>query len=356
MWMRRAVELAKTAGALTHPNPLVGAVVVEAGEVLAEAYHKAFGKCHAEVAALKQLEGRNLKRACLYVTLEPCCHRGKTPPCTEAILASGIQKVVVGQVDPHRLVRGKGIARLREGGLEVRVGVLEKTCRALNLVFNYYRETGKPLIAAKMATSLDGATATGSGQSKWLSNALAREHLMSYRALFPALAVGSETARLDDPALTVRKAGEKPYATRRFVLDRRGRTAALPLRLYQDAFKDATVLVTCSAQTSPVEIWRLSREGFPQAFADKLVESEIQGVLLEGGTRLISAFLKAGLLRYLFCYQGPHILGNTRARGLFEGLPDVPLEEAVRLVCPERVDFGDTILSHGFLKLPEKKS
>jgi diaminohydroxyphosphoribosylaminopyrimidine deaminase/5-amino-6-(5-phosphoribosylamino)uracil reductase len=203
--MQRALELAALGQGRTAPNPMVGAVVVRDGEVLAEGYHRARGLPHAELDALHKLGPEGAARgATLYVTLEPCCHHGRTPPCTEAVLASGISRVVVGMVDPDDRMRGKGIELLRSAGLVVDVGVEETACRHLNAVYVVAREEGRPFITLKAAITLDGRIASAEGESQWITGEPARTAGHQLRADHDAVMVGSGTLHMDDPSLTTR--------------------------------------------------------------------------------------------------------------------------------------------------------
>ena len=200
--MALALEQARNGWGDTHPNPMVGAVIVEQGEVVATGYHQAAGEAHAEVDALRNLGRKPAAGATLHVTLEPCCTHGRTPPCTQAVLDAGFREVHIGTADPNPDVAGRGIQQLRGAGVEVHTGTLEESCRDLNLLYNHWIAShGSPLLAGKVATTLDGFTATRDGHSQWITSEQARQDVMCWRRLFPAIAVGAGTILADDPSL-----------------------------------------------------------------------------------------------------------------------------------------------------------
>ena len=205
-WMQQCIELARCAEGRTAPNPMVGALVVRDGVLLAKGFHREAGDLHAECMVLESLEG-DLSTATMYVNLEPCCHVGRTGPCTDAILEAGISRVVVGMVDPNPLVNGKGIDQLREAGVELQVGVLHSACKELNAGYSSTFSKGRPQVWLKAAATLDGAIADVSGASKWITGTRAREHVHQLRNRMDAVLVGSGTLLADDPALTTRTPG-----------------------------------------------------------------------------------------------------------------------------------------------------
>ena len=217
-YMRRALELARQGWGATHPNPMVGALIVEDGEIVAEGFHTKAGEPHAEIMALRALGRKPEPGATLYVTLEPCCTTGRTPPCTEAIIAAGIRRVVVGATDPNPRHAGHGFEVLRAAGVEVVTNVLAAECADLNLIFNHWIVQKRPLLAAKVATTIDGRIACRTGESKWITGEPARADVMRWRRLFPAIAVGAGTVASDDPQLTARLP-EGEWCPWRFVFD-----------------------------------------------------------------------------------------------------------------------------------------
>jgi diaminohydroxyphosphoribosylaminopyrimidine deaminase / 5-amino-6-(5-phosphoribosylamino)uracil reductase len=367
-FMRRALELAQRAWGETHPNPMVGAVIVEDGEIVAEGFHARDGGPHAERVALATLGRRPKPTATLYVTLEPCSTHGRTGACCEAIKAAGIGRVVVGATDPFAGHAGRGFAVLREAGVEVVAGVLERECADLNLIFNHWIATGTPLIAAKSAMTLDGKIATRSGDSKWITGELARADVMRWRRLFPAIAAGAGTVLKDDPRLTARIAGEAEWCPWRFVFDSVLRSAAggtLP-RVYTDEFRERTIAVTTEKaglgyvrrlREQGVQVWALP-SATPRVplreFRKRCAAEKITGVYLEGGARLTSAFLQERELDYCFVYRAPVLLADERARAGFGGLRTESLAQAVRLAEVRQASFGDDHLMRGRVVYPEK--
>lgn len=207
--MRRALEAARRGWGATHPNPMVGALIVEHGRVVADGYHARAGEPHAEVVALTNLGRAPAPGATLYVTLEPCSTTGRTPPCTEAIIRAGIKRVVAGAADPNPQHLGRGFALLRAAGVEVVEGVLAEECTDLNFIFNHWITKETPLIAGKIVTTLDGRVATSTGESQWITGAAARRDAMRWRRLFPAIGVGAGTVLADNPRLTSRNRHER---------------------------------------------------------------------------------------------------------------------------------------------------
>lgn len=368
-WMRRALQLAVRAWGETHPNPMVGAVLVEEGRVVAEGYHAAAGEPHAEVAALQALGRPPTAETLLVVTLEPCSTQGRTGPCTEAILASGIRQVLVGTLDPNPVHGGAGIRLLQEAGVSVETGILEEECRDLNLIFNHWITREAPLLAGKAALTLDGRIATRTGASQWITGDASRGDVMRWRRLFPAIAVGARTTLHDNPRLTSRRDGAE-WCPVRFVFDgflRTVRDGALP-RLYTDEFRERTVVVTTShagsgyvrkLENCGVSVWNFDSTT-PRVlwkdFRRRCAESGITGVYVEGGAHLISELIQAKELDYLFVYRAPVLFADDRAKGMFRGLRTERLEEAVRLKNVRHAAFGDDQMMRGEVHYPERLS
>ncbi len=325
--MQRAIELARQGLGRTAPNPPVGAVLVRDGHIVGEGFHPAAGQPHAEVFALRAADTR-AQGADLYVTLEPCCHQGRTGPCTEAIIAAGVARVFVGAQDPNPLVAGKGLERLRSAGLDVVVDVLKHECRQLIAPFAKYVTSGLPYVVLKSAMTLDGQTATLSGDSKWISCDASRNLVHQLRNQVDAIMVGSGTVTADDPKLTTRLAegGRDPL---RIVMD--GRLSTSPeARVYTQSSQAGTLLVTSQSHTEEV------LTPYREAGADILVVAESAGkldlsaalqalagrnlhyLLLEGGSILGGAMLRAGLIDRLMLFIAPKLLGG-QGRGLLAG-------------------------------------
>ncbi len=364
-WMGRALELARQAWGETHPNPMVGAVLVDYGQVLAEGCHRRAGEQHAEAEALAQVSEPISDTAVLYVTLEPCCTTGRTGPCTEVIRDSGVRNVVVGALDPNPEHNGRGVAWLKEHGLQVESGILQEECEDLNLIFNHLINTGQPLIAGKMATTLDGKIACRTGQSKWITGEIAREDVMRWRRLFPAVAVGTGTVLSDQPRLTSRL-GDREWCPVRMVFDGMLRTAnqrEFP-RLYTDEFRERTIVVTTELagtgyvrrlEREGIRVWVLSAENSLvsyQSFRDRCSQEEIDGVFIEGGSQLLSGMIQHAALDYLFVYQAPILFGDDKAKASVRGLRTERIDQAVRLRNTRHAVVGDDRLIRGFVKYP----
>ncbi len=330
--MARALRLAARGRFTSAPNPQVGCVILRAGKIVGEGWHRRAGEPHAERLAL-QAAGTRAAGATAYVTLEPCCHQGRTPPCTEALLRAGIARVVVAMEDPNPLVAGKGLAQLRAAGVQVRQGVLEEQARALNPGFIQRMTRGLPLLRCKLAASLDGRTALASGESQWITGPPARRQVQFLRARSGAVLTGIGTVLQDDPALNVRLGAEElpGYAA--------GETVRQPLRVILDSHlrcpPDAKLLklpgqtlIACSRPdperearliTAGAQIYRCPRGGdrvHLETLLRHLAQREINEVLLESGPTLAGAALQAGLVDEIQLYLAPHLLGDG-ARGLF---------------------------------------
>lgn len=344
--MHLALTEARRAWGDTHPNPMVGAVIARGAEVLASGYHARAGEAHAEAKAIRAFEaaGHNVEGCTLYITLEPCSTHGRTPPCTEAILRSGIRRVVVGATDPNPAHAGHGFTILREHGIEVLTGILREKCEDLNLIFNHWIASGTPLFAGKIATTLDGKIATSTGVSQWITGPNARSNLMLWRRYFPAIAVGANTVIKDNPRLTARLANTPEWCPIRFVFDRTLRTLqedTLPL-LYSDNHVSRTVVVhhshapthlIASLCNTGASSWVIDGHGtdFWQAFRKRCAESGITGILFEGGSQILSHLLHTRQLDYLFHYQAPLILGDSDSLPAFDLGPAPTLEHAISL-------------------------
>jgi diaminohydroxyphosphoribosylaminopyrimidine deaminase/5-amino-6-(5-phosphoribosylamino)uracil reductase len=367
-FMRRALVLARKAWGNTHPNPMVGAVIAEDGEIVAEGFHEKDGGPHAERVALTKLGRRPKPTATLYVTLEPCSTHGRTGACCDAIKAAGISRVVVGATDPFVEHAGRGFVVLREAGVEVTSGVLERACRDLNLIFNHWIAHGTPLVAAKSAVTLDGKIATRTGESKWITGEQARADVMMWRRLFPAIAVGAGTLMKDNPKLTARISGEDEWCPWRFVFDGLLRSVVdrnLP-QVYTDGYRERTIVVTTEQGGSGyvrklrdqgVQVWCLPSvtQRVPLSeFRKKCTEEKITGVYLEGGAQLVSEFLQERELDYYFLYRAPVLLGDERAKAGFSGLRMETLADAVRLADVHHETFGDDQLMRGRVVYPAK--
>lgn len=344
--MARALRLAERGAYTTKPNPMVGCVIAQGDEVVAEGWHQHAGEAHAEVLAL-QAAGTRARGATVYVTLEPCAHTGRTGPCVEALIAAGVSRVVAAMRDPFPQVDGAGFAKLRAAGIAVEFGLMEAQARALNRGYLSRVERGRPWLRVKLATSLDGRSALASGESKWISGEASRLDVQQWRARSGALVTGAGTVLVDDPSLTVRLGDDTPFvAPLRVVLDpglatvargrvREGDAPALYLHA-----PDAKPPRGLSAQTAAVAV----RDGGLDldAVLKLLAQREVNEVQLEAGATLAGAFLAAGLVDELLLYVAPVLLG-ARARPLFEGLEIDAMAQKMKLTIVESRRIGDDV-------------
>lgn len=331
-FMKRAIELAKQGVGWTAPNPLVGAVVVKNGRVIGEGYHRKYGELHAERNALAACS-EDPAGATLYVTLEPCCHYGKTPPCTEIIIEKKIAKVVIGSRDPNPKVAGKGARILREHGIEVVENYMREACDALNPVFFHYITTKTPYVVLKFAMTLDGKIATRTGASKWITGEAARNHVHQLRGRYAGILAGIGTVLADDPMLNCRIDGA--HQPLRIILDSHLR---IPMgsRLVRSA-KEYPLLIVCNEsardreegasriqklEEAGAKVWTLpEKNGHPDlnALMQRLGEEKIDSVLIEGGGTVNEAALKAHIVHHVYAYIAPKIFGGEDAKTPVEG-------------------------------------
>lgn len=366
--MRRALDLARRAWGDTQPNPMVGALIVEDGRVVAEGWHARDGGPHAERVALDVLGRKPAPGAVLYVTLEPCSTTGRTGACTDLIRESGLRRIVVGAADPNPAHAGRGFEVMRAFGAEVTAGVLERECADLNLLFNHWIRTGSPLLAAKAAVTLDGRVACRSGESQWITGEAARADVHRWRQLFPAIAAGAGTVLRDNPRLTVRMADRPERAPWRFVFDGRLRTVIdrnLP-QVYTDEFRERTIVVTTprggdgyvrKLRAQGVQVWVCPSPTQRVPFAEfrrRCAEAKISGVFFEGGPHLVSQLMIDRQLDYFFSYSAPLLLADDKARSMLAGLRTERLERALRLADVRHEAFGEDALCRGRVVYPEK--
>jgi diaminohydroxyphosphoribosylaminopyrimidine deaminase/5-amino-6-(5-phosphoribosylamino)uracil reductase len=328
IWMQRALELAERGRGFVEPNPLVGTVIVRDGKVGGEGWHERFGQAHAEINALAAA-GVSARGATMFVTLEPCCHQGKTPPCTEAIINSGIARVVAAIEDPFPQVAGKGTAQLRAAGIAVDLGVCALEAARQNAPYLKLLATGRPYVHAKWAMSLDGKIATRSGDSKWISNETSRARAHALRGRMDAIIVGIGTALADDPLLTARPAG--PRVATRIVLDSQARLPAAS-QLARTARQVSTIVVVngrqeradkpladagCEILPMPV-----NSAGWPDVLAllDELGRRRFTNLLVEGGAGLLGSFFDAGAVDEIHAFIAPKLIGGADAKSPVAGM------------------------------------
>ncbi|MCJ7663739.1 MAG: bifunctional diaminohydroxyphosphoribosylaminopyrimidine deaminase/5-amino-6-(5-phosphoribosylamino)uracil reductase RibD [Desulfobacterales bacterium] len=340
-YMRRALQLARRGMGAVGPNPMVGAVIVRSGRIIAEGWHRTFGADHAEIDAIKRSSG-SVRGAIMYVTLEPCCHWGKTPPCVDTMIEQGIKRAVIGTLDPNPLVDGKGAQILRDHGIEVTVGVLEQAARTLNEVYFHLIRTGLPFITVKYAQSLDGRIATLQGNSRWISSERARKFTHRLRAQHDAIMVGIGTVLVDDPLLTVRLVkGGNPL---RICLDSKLR---IPLNA-QVLRDDGETLIATTDASDKEKVAAIQKQGKEVLLVQMgangrvglrplmkvLAEKGIASILVEGGTEVITSLLQEGLVNRMVLITAPLILGKG-----VEGIGDLGITDLGKAIKPSSCEI-----------------
>ena len=364
--LERALELARKAWGKTHPNPMVGAVVSDGERILSEGYHSSAGDAHAEVCALRNLNETISSSAVLYVTLEPCSTHGRTPPCVDAIVESGIGRVVVGAQDPNPIHAGRGLRLLRDAGVEVleASGSIADDCKDINMIFDYCIRSQTPFFALKLAVSANGMIAEEKGRPSQVTGSMARADVMRWRRLFPAIAVGAGTIRSDNPRLTARFSDEE-WCPRRIILD--GNLSSVPLsgempRVYSDRFRKKT-LVVMGAESSElssrvsrleelgVSILHLSADSSNRfKFSDlrkQLYAEGLTGVFFEGGGEVARRLVEEKELDYLFCYESTkYFTGKNAVKA-----PPLSVFSSENNFRRER--YGEDLLLRGKLNLKQ---
>jgi diaminohydroxyphosphoribosylaminopyrimidine deaminase/5-amino-6-(5-phosphoribosylamino)uracil reductase len=356
--MRRALELAERGRGFVEPNPLVGCVLARGAEPVAEGWHARFGGPHAEIEALRSA-GEKARGATLYVTLEPCCHRGKTPPCTRAILEAGVSRVVAAVADPFPQVAGGGLKELAAAGVAVESGLLEDEARHMNAPYFKLLATGRPWVIAKWAMTLDGRLATRTGESRWISNETSRARAHVLRGRVDAILVGSGTARADDPLLTARPPG--PRVATRVVFATRAALAS-DSRLVRTA-ADVPVLVAASGQATAENCRRLTGAGCEvfvcagdgprerlACLLEELGRRKMTNVLVEGGARLLGTCFHAGAVDEAHVFIAPLLFGGASAPGPVGGEGVDLVAQAWRLVEPIIDNLDGDIYVRGRVK------
>ncbi len=362
--MARALALARRALGRTSPNPAVGAVIVKQRQVLAEGYHHAAGAPHAELEALRKV-GPRARGATLYVTLEPCCHIGRTPPCCDAILKAGIARVVIATRDPNPRTHGRGIAQLRRGGIEVVTGVLADAAKRLNAPFEKAMRTGLPFVTVKLGQSLDGKIATRRGESRWITSPQARAAAHQLRSQVDAILVGVNTVLQDDPLLTVRGAAPRLGRPIKVIVDSRLRTPLTARCVSEQSPPPTLIATTVSAAGRTGEA--LSRRGVEiltlrprrgrvplRLLCQALVRRGIQSVLIEGGGEVVASALAERIVDRLIVYLAPLVIGGRQAPSAVGGIGVGRLASAIRLeeVVSRRV--GTDVCVEGRVVYPSR--
>ncbi len=361
-YMRRALELARKGEGHTSPNPMVGCVVVKDGRIISEGYHEKYGEFHAERNALTRCT-EDTAGADLYVTLEPCCHQGKTPPCTDIIIEKKIARVFVGSMDSNPLVAGKGVQILRDHGIYVETGILDAECRKLNEVFYHYIATKTPFVVMKYAMTLDGKIACATGDSKWVTGEIARTQVHRMRGRYRGIMVGIGTVLADDPMLNCRvEGGVDPV---RIICD-----SNLHIPTESQIVKTASdieTIVACSQEALESErkqekIRRLKEAGIQIIGTEgahgvnlvelmkKLGEQNIDSILLEGGGTLNASALEDGIVNKVYAYIAGKLIGGMDARSPVEGMGIDRMADAITLQNMEIEKLGDDFCIVGYVK------
>jgi diaminohydroxyphosphoribosylaminopyrimidine deaminase / 5-amino-6-(5-phosphoribosylamino)uracil reductase len=355
-WMNLAVQLAKATTGQTSPNPMVGAVVVKGNRLIGTGAHLRAGTSHAEVHAL-HMAGDEAKGSTIYVTLEPCNHFGRTPPCTEKIIEFGVKRVVVGSGDPDTLVAGKGIARLKEAGIEVIEGILAKACLQLNEAYFHHRKTGMPFVTLKTATTLDGKIATSSGDSRWITGVESRAYVHQLRHEQDAILVGANTVIADDPELTSRLPDGSGIHPVRIILDSTLRTpltakilntTQAPTWIFtteaKDSFKEATF------QEAGVQVFTTASG--PRVHIEQMLKilgsKGILSLLVEGGSEVNAAMLRGNYVHKIIAFLAPKLLGGAASPSSIGGESPDKMAEALQLHRVSWKTYGEDLCVTGY--------
>ena len=361
-WMKRVLRLAAKGRGRTSPNPMVGALLVKGDKIIGEGYHAKAGTDHAEIVALRNA-GKEAREATLYLNLEPCTHYGKTPPCLPAVIEARVKRVVVGMEDPNPLVTGRGLEGLKQAGINVEAGVLEKECRQLNEAFCKYIPRKEPFVILKAAATLDGKIATREGDSKWISGEMSRSLVHRMRDQVDGVVIGIGTVLRDDPLLTARiKNGRDPF---RIVLDSQ-------LRVPEEAkvigeFPSKTVIATTELGAQD-KMARLKKKGVQVMVLEsqqgrvplkhclsQLGEMGMMSLLVEGGSQVNSSFLEEGLIDKVLLFFSPRLLGDNEALGIFSGARKMDLTETIPLDGLRVKRIGEDILVEGYPMVPQSR-
>lgn len=350
-YMKIALQLAEKGCGFVSPNPMVGAVIVKDGKIIGQGWHEEYGKLHAERKALADCK-ESPKGASIYVTLEPCCHYGKTPPCTEAIIESAIEKVIIGSADPNPIVAGKGVEILQKHGIEVVQNILKDDCDKLNEVFFYYIKTATPFVVMKYAMTMDGKIAAYTGKSKWITGETSRQNVQQYRHKYFAIMVGIGTVLADDPLLTCRLENSKNPV--RIICDTNLITP-LTSQIVTTAKDVQTIIATCCGDISKhqpfidkgchiVVVPKKENHIDLNALMVKLGEERIDSILLEGGSTLNWSALQSGIVNKLQAYIAPKLFGGNGAKSPIGGLGVENPDCAFALKNIQLTQLGEDIL------------
>ncbi len=350
-YMQRAIELAKKGEGFVNPNPLVGAVIVKNNKIIGEGYHTKYGDLHAEREAIKSLK-ESAAGADMYVTLEPCCHYGTNPPCTEAIIQNGIKRVFVGSNDPNPLVAGGGIQQLRAAGIEVIENYLKDECDKLNTIFFHYITTKKPYVILKTAVTADGKTACENGDSKWITNELSRMNVHKTRKKCAAILTGIGTVLADDPMLNCRC--DNPSNPIRIICDS-GLRLPLSSQIAKTANEIKTIVATISRDDEKIitlnsmgiEVIKTKSNQNRVDLEDlicRLGERKIDSVLVEAGAELNDSFINSQIVNRIDIYIAPKLIGGKNSIPFLGGVGIEKMSDAIMLKSPQISTFGDDVM------------
>lgn len=361
-YLKLALKLARKGRGRTSPNPMVGALVVKEDKIVGKGFHPAAGKPHAEIFALREA-GEQARQATMYVTLEPCNHHGRTPPCTEAIIAAGISRVVIGMEDPNPKVAGKGIARLLESGIDTISGILEDECHRLNEAYIKYISSNTPFVTLKIAASMDGRIATHAGHSHWITNEKSRRYVHRLRDETDAILIGIGTLLQDNPKLTTRlpqKKGRNPY---RIIVDSRLRTP-LHANIFGADAREKLILATSCKKHDELKLYQDRVHRLLQIPANdlgqldlkilmnELGKLEIMSVLIEGGSEISGSSVDAGIVDKICFFFAPLLIGGRGSTGMMGGRGIDFIPEAQRINDLKIKRFGTDICVEGYLQSP----
>ncbi|MBI4084593.1 MAG: bifunctional diaminohydroxyphosphoribosylaminopyrimidine deaminase/5-amino-6-(5-phosphoribosylamino)uracil reductase RibD [Candidatus Levybacteria bacterium] len=351
-FINETLKLAKQGLGWTSPNPMVGAIIVKSGKIIGKGYHRRVGSPHAEVKAINAAK-QTVKGATLYVNLEPCTHYGRTPPCSDAIIRSGIKRIVYATKDPNPKVSGKSEALYKKTGIAVKEGTLESKARILNEAFFAFHEKKRPFIAIKFASSLDGKIATRTGDSQWITTQKSRQHARNLRALYHAVCVGSQTVMKDNPHLGVRQKGKRDPL--RIILDQ---TLATPLA--SQVFRDSNVLIVTTNRADLEKKKTLIRRGVKFIVFDKeislpslmkeLYQREIISLLVEGGGKTLGSFVDERLVDKVYAFFAPILIGGEKAIGNVLGIGAEKVSAALPLRDTKHYTIDTDHLIVGYVK------
>ena len=359
-FMKLALSLAEKGRGYVNPNPLVGAVIVKDGKVIGEGYHTAFGKPHAEIEAINSAT-EDIKGATMYVTLEPCCHQGKTPPCTEAIIKNQLARVVVATTDPNPLVSGSGIEKLKQSNIEITVGVLEERAKIQNEVFIHYMTTNLPFTILKYAMSLDGKIACHTGDSKWITSEKSRTDVHRLRSSVSAVVTGIGTILSDDASLNVRLIDSKGREPHRIVVDSAARISLDAKILNLDSKSDTYIAVTEAASDENLRkledygakiIMTKSKDGKVdlEELWKELGFLGMDSILIEAGEQLSAALLEAKLVNKIRAYIAPKIIGGANAKSPIGGYGASSMSEVINLKSMNVTHIENDFVVEGYVK------